>query len=219
MIDRRLIAASLLAALAVGPARAGSQPSGPVAGPSGFVETFTASGMLDGQAFTDAVVTITAPWDGQNWSSLASRYQILDDLQATVTVSGTGFNGSDTIVDPVAIYASSGSALISDTITGVGVGTDSTAFAGYQLLTPIGPIMGAFDNGTTPGTTVFSANTHNGGNPGGTFILAANPATSTFMTMGAVPEPPSIVLMGFAAAGGAASAWVRHRSRRRLVLG
>jgi hypothetical protein len=159
----------------------------------------TASGSLDGTAFSNALVTITGSADNSDiFSPLSMIYDNIALTAPTLTVAGVG---TDTFTDTL-VYVSNqnrGIVGVSDMTRNLALFlVNSSALTSYDLSTAVGPVSG------TPVTNLgksFATSL-------GTFEIdsANNPTfTATDNTTPAVPEPSSLLLlttgmMGFAGA-------------------
>jgi hypothetical protein len=156
------------------------------AGPITFTETFTGTGALGGNAYTNALVTLTLVGDTSN--VLGADIFTLAGL-GSVEVSGLGVATLTGDIRAVANQPSS-RAGISDFAVGRAIlFTDNPAFATYDLMSPIGPLTGppAFNSGFTFATNVaggFRIDTVAGG--GSTFAARVpEPSTSSLALIGA----------------------------------
>ncbi len=176
------------------------------AGPITYTETVTGSGSLDGQGFTNALITITGTGDTTNISG--SGPLRINIVSTTVTIAG---GNSDTFQDVIQAVANN-NAGTNGSVAGFGdvtnkfflLGTSSPALATYDLATPIGPIADRVIY--NPGLT-FKVT-------GGIFRINSVSSLSTFTasTSAAVPEPASLAMMGLGLALAATAA--RSRARK-----
>jgi hypothetical protein len=164
------------------------------AGPITFTEQATHSGSLGGVNFANSLITIVLNGDTST-VFMSSAGVFIDFGTATVTVAGIG---TATFTDEMEAFSdeNSGAAGIADhnnsvqtdTIT---MFTDNSAFTGYFLEAPIGPLtgLGGFTGISFPTTS-------------GAFVEANVGGNSTFSASAAstAPEPASHVLLaiGFA---------------------
>jgi hypothetical protein len=182
------------------------------AGPIVYVESGTASGMIGGSSFTNALVRVTASGDTVNVVSLIdgslTYYANLSSL-TTVTIAGIG---TATVTDPNAIYSiptpvdidpKNGFPVLPyvvigtldsppglDSFTGIGAQGDN-ALLGYDLTTAIGPITGS-PGGVGYPTFLFVHTTL------GNLSFSGNisPTAEGTFTATLVPEPTSLLLLG-----------------------
>jgi len=154
------------------------------AAPITYTEQTTASGSLDGVAFTNANVVLTLLGDTAGVTSPATGL-FINGGTAGVSVAGVG---TDTLVGNIAVFANQGvgvgftdMTLPADVLDTLGAG-----FASYDLTTAFGPLTGM--NG-------FSAQT-DFSTGAGSFVLSAVDCSVSFSaTMTAVPEPASLTLL------------------------
>ena len=164
--------------------------------------TTTASGNLDGTAFSNALVSLVLTGDRTNVDGEeAPEFTLIGT--GTVSVAGVG---SDTFTDTIDVFVNSlagqGAGGISDlTLNRLILGTLSPGFSGYDLSTSFGPLtgLGSFNPGQ-----VFPTAGNNGSCPcpnTGFDLIALGPQPSAPVTFSAVesattvPEPGSIVLL------------------------
>ncbi len=150
-----------------------------------YTESVTATGTLDGMAFSGQTLTFTGVGDTSGIFSPTSDV-FANDVSATVSVGST----SDSLVDSIQVFdAQRGSVFgFSDVSHREDIlDTQASAYATYDLGGPLGPV---------PGTVNFASNqiftTANG------FLQitgTSDPVTVT-VTVASVPEPSSLVLAG-----------------------
>jgi hypothetical protein len=149
-----------------------------------YTEETIGSGTLDGQAFTDADVLLTASGNTSNITHPIPNLIRNALVAGTVTVAGIG---TDTFTGPIEVEQQNDVAVA---ILQAGVGfilgtsTSDHAFAGYGLATSFGPIDG--DSLLNPGHAFATSS--------GAFTLSSTDRTATF-DASAVPEPVSAVLL------------------------
>ncbi len=182
--------ALFLVALALG----WSLPADVAAVPITYTQQGVTSGSLGVTSYTNALTTIVFTGDTANVTNPKSGRFV--NASGTATLSITGF-GLATFTDTMAASVNqnetptTGAAGILDlSCVGspcAGVATINSAFASYNLATAIGPLTGASftDQQTSFGTTLGLFNMQSFGN--WTFTAST----------GAVPEPTSLLLMGF----------------------
>jgi hypothetical protein len=148
-------------------------------------ETTTAAGSLDGIGFTNALVTLTLTGSTTNVSSLGGVFE----LPGTATVSVLG-DGADTFTDNV-------NAVVNQNFEDSGFGdftnnfgilfTQNPALSTYDLESSIGPLSGtdSFNKNVAFSTL------------GGAFDITFTTGSATFTaTVGNVPEPSCLLLLG-----------------------
>lgn len=173
----------LLPALAMGVASTIAAVSPSLAAPITYVEQATATGSLDGVAFSNAALVMSMTNDTAN---------VVDGTYSfgTVTVSVPGV-GQGAFTDLLWIYSNQREKDVGfgDLTTNFGVlFTSNPLISTYDLTTPIGPLFGTSSlNSATYFTTT-----------GGPFLLASVQGDSSFTaTLGilAVPEPSTLALL------------------------
>jgi hypothetical protein len=178
-------------------------PTSARAGMITYTFTATGNGTLGANAFTDASFAITCTADTNQVTSTGEGFSVAD-LTATVSVAGLGIA---TFITPTTNIDNQGlgRAGISDSVPGVALlFEDNPAFLTYDLTTPIGPLTGSpsFNFGVHFATTA------------GDFTLT-DVSTATFQaTAQSVPEPSSLVLLGFGTATLAGWLWRKRRHIR-----
>ena len=171
------------------------------AGPITYTETVTGSGSLGGTAFQDALITIVGTADTSNVTM--PRSGLFTVLTATTVTVATV--GSATFTDIIQAVDNQGNILAGfgdDTNNLFVAGNHNSAFATYDLKSPIAPTSGTAD--INPGET-FATSV-------GTLEIDSTSSDGTFSasTTQAVPEPTSMVMLGIGAFG-----LMRFAGRRR----
>jgi hypothetical protein len=158
------------------------------AGPITFTETQNGIGSLGGTTFNNALVTIVLTTDTSTITGGSGAFS--DIGPATVTVAGIG---TATFTDTMEVFSSQGThaAGIEEVSIGDVLDVYNAAFGTYALNAAIGPL-----SGNPGGNPTFSFPTSLGA-----FILSSSlndehPATFTTTTLGSVPEPGTLGLLG-----------------------
>lgn len=161
-----------------------------MAGSITYTESFTASGTVNGTPF-DTVVSFTMTADPNqvfgNCDGQGGIYCTPNGI-AGVTIQGIGFG---TFTNQFYVFDNQNNAVAGFSAIGVEdiVDLSNTAFASYNLKSPIGPLSATFfftDNGVQLGSSL------------GTIIFDSFSGTPTFTASesGTTPEPGSFVLFG-----------------------
>ncbi|RZU42480.1 PEP-CTERM sorting domain-containing protein [Edaphobacter modestus] len=159
-----------------------------------YTDTFTASGSIGAETFTDALVTISGTG---NSSGIINEGGGIFALSLPVTFSIAGV-ASGTFTDDIQVFAnqSSGIAGFGDNTNDFAlIYTANPALSSYSLSTGIGPVTGPslFNSvDATLGEAVYGTND-------GNFALSSV-SDSTFQAS-PVPEPSSLALFGTGALG------------------
>ncbi len=157
-----------------------------------YTESFQATGTLGGQSFTDQTVTLTAFGDTTTLFSTPGFAEV-DAVTSTVSINGMATASFADALNVFVVYAFGGIFGFTDpnaTTSGDILDVQASPFLTYDLISPIGPISGTFDD-------YFSLNNPTGTSAGD--LIFTSVADSVVVTAAAVPEPSSIVLsaLGF----------------------
>jgi hypothetical protein len=191
---------TFLPALALGAAGAISAAAPSLAVPITYTETATATGSLNGVAFTNATILLMMNNDTTNVTGTPPGAPTLFENFGTATVSvngGAAVTFTDPLIEVFSAQAVSPATVgFSDVTRGLDILDDATvSFAGYALAGSIGPISGS--PAPSSFNEVFPTT-------GGGFLLtdvAFNTSTFTATTSTTVPESSSLALLGMALAG------------------
>jgi hypothetical protein len=174
------------------------------ANPIVYTLTTTATGTLGASTFTNATVTVTLTADTSNIAFGPSplNLALINPGSATINISGLG---TSTLTDSIEILSSfdtlvfgGQSAVIiaqldnpaGTSVSGI-VAEEGTAFFGYGLQGPFGPISGTGGAASGP-DNIFPTTA-------GNLQFTIQPPSlgpSTFTATGGVPEPTSMILLG-----------------------
>jgi hypothetical protein len=172
-----------------------------------YVETVTATGSLNGVAYTNSLITLTATGDTTGIVSI-SPIAIANPVSVTLTVESLGQAATFT-GDYIVFRSGSLAGIIRGTPSALGsdlLDVNNSTFNTYDLATAIGPIAGVASYNATTG---FATNV-------GTFFINSVSGNATFQaTATAVPEPSSLALCGI---GIALAGALAHRRNRRESL-
>jgi hypothetical protein len=178
------------------------------AGPITYTQTFTASGTLGTQSFTDAMVTITGTGDTANIVASGANY--FNSVTATVTIAGIGTaNITDSMFAECRVGFKESGFTDESIFPGDGIYTANSLFSSDQLANVIDPPVS--------GNTVNQPSilNHGIGTDQGTLTFTSDGTTSTFGSTfsTAAPEPASLTLVGMGAVGLFGYGWRRPRPR------
>jgi hypothetical protein len=181
-----------LTALALGAAGAISAATPSLASPIIYTETAMASGFLGTAGFTNATVTLTMNNDTTNVTTNTSGPKPIFDNVGTLmlSISGNGYTGPGTATFNTNTFQASANQNTTSGNPAAGFGDvtanlailftgNATAFASYNLQTPIGPILGTAD--------YFSMSHQFPTNEG--FFVLTSVASTSFGAMSPVPAP------------------------------
>jgi hypothetical protein len=182
------------------------------AGLVAYTETGFVDGSLGNLSFNDASITITQVADTANIGELVDGFYNVLDSTATMTITGGGLTSpiSANLTTPTYTFADQGFDFgglyyyDSEGNLDALLALTSSAFAGYELQAPFGPISGpaAIGDGLQLSTDR------------GNVILDIRQVTATF-TAASVPEPSSFVLCGTASIIGLGVARARRERAAR----
>ena len=151
-----------------------------------FTETTTASGSLNGVAFTNKLITFSGAADTSNIFSLAPGASDLDvPLSVTVQGLGTAHFTDEMIVfgTPIGVVHSVG---FTDRTLKQGLLNIVLPSTSYDLSTPFGPVTGTTG---IPKPLTFATDD-------GAFVISGTPLSVTFQAVLApVPEPSTWLMM------------------------
>lgn len=156
-------------------------------------ETTTASGSLDGTAFTDALLTLTLTGDTTNLNSATPGvFSIIGT--GIVSVAGIGNDAFTDQVDTVVTHDISGAGISDLTTNHLILFTLNSAFSTYGLTSSLGPLSGSGIH--NPAFIIFPTT-------GGSFDIDSIGTVTYTAVVGtsAVPEPGSLLLLGAGFAG------------------
>jgi hypothetical protein len=158
--------------------------------PITYTESFTASGTLKGSDFTNELVTFTAIGDTSAVINEGGIFAIV--VPTTFTIAG---GKSGTFTDEIEFVSNESSGIggvgdISDDLAIIF--TENSAFATYDLMTAIGPTLGA---------SVFNAGDTFKTNDGKLSFETIGESTFSAAVASSIPEPSSLMMFGTGALG------------------
>jgi hypothetical protein len=169
--------------------------------------TGVGSGTINGVPFSNAAFTITDTMDTSQRSAFnlsGNTGFSINDFAASITIAGVGnFN----FTSGTRAFVNNTSGLVGFSTTDIPAldlfdGPSSSAFASWDMLSPIGPISGS---GTLwPAWTWVTTD-------GGPLVFTYTPVVSTVFEANIVPEPG----VGLLTMLGLACGWLNHRRRLR----
>jgi hypothetical protein len=165
----------------------GLLPLTAAAGPITFIESFTASGTVNGNPF-DANVTFSFSTDTTLITGSGGVF-LTPDGTASVSIQGVG---AGTFTDPFHVFDNQNVSVAGFTDVNLEdiVDLSNSAFSTYDLKSAIGPLSSSYffvDTGASLGSTL------------GNIILDSTSGTPTFTATtggGTTPEPGSLILFG-----------------------
>ena len=162
------------------------------ADPITFVHQGMGSGSVGGATFVNAAFTITAFGDTANRSSFGNAY-FIDHSSASITIVGLGTfsftSGTRTFVNT--FVGTVGVSRAGWDGTDLFTGPYNSACASWDMLSSIGPIVGTANLAwwSAPQDAVLTT--------GGQLLFSDSVGPTTFTaTVGTVPEPASLTLLG-----------------------
>ena len=166
-----------------------------------YTETVTGSGSLGGTDFTNALITIAGTANTGNVTMPdPGAFRVF--TSTSVTVAGVGTATFTDIIHAVDLHLNMLAGFGDDTVGALVAGNQNSAFATYDLKSPIGPTSGTvnINAGESFATSV------------GTLVIESTSTDGTFSasTAQAVPEPTSMVIVGIGAFGLMCFAWRRR---------
>lgn len=160
-----------------------------LATPITYIEQVTATGSLGEAAFTNASIVLTLHGDTVNIAPGPGFFSFVNSGTATVSVNGGPAAAFKDIISAFVDQTASFAGFFDSGRPGDILGVAGTAFAAYDLRTPIGPISG--NALIEPEVDFFTKD-------GAFILLSAQRGTATFTatTSSAVLEPSSLALLG-----------------------
>jgi hypothetical protein len=176
------------------------------AGIISYTESFLASGSLGGQDFANRSVTLMALGDTSTIFR-AGELATVDAVTSTVSVAGLG---TAVFTDALTVFNISGTNFggvfgltdLNSANSGDILDVRASSFETYDLVSPIGPINGSFDD-------YMSLNNPSGTSAGD--LIFTSVSDSVVVTASAVPEPSTLTMCGIAGAVGLAVTMDRRR--------
>ena len=178
-----------------------------------YTESFTASGSLGGASFTDQPVTLTAYGDTSTLFQTPA-VAFVDSDASFVAIAGLATASFTDTLDVFVVYNPRDGGIFGFTDFNSPNGGDildvqASPFLTYDLVSPIGPIVGSFAD--------FSSLNNPSATSAGDLILTAV-GNDVIVTASAVPEPSSVTLIAVAGVVGLIVVGVRRKRSERFTI-